>query len=67
MAADHISVARVVQGKTEKRVFRLVPETKVEGQGHLRLKVRVTVRYQSRDEGDTATMIVVRTPTKTKK
>ncbi|HEX5431792.1 MAG TPA: hypothetical protein VFW83_07490 [Bryobacteraceae bacterium] len=67
IAPDHIAVARVAQGKMQKRVFRVLPETKVEGQGRLRLKVRVTVRYQMRDEGDTATMIIVRMPPKRRK
>jgi len=54
-----ITVSRVVLGKkTEKRSFRVTPETKIEGK--MRTKVRVTVRYITDDEGDTATLIVVR-------
>jgi hypothetical protein len=54
-----ISVSRVVSGKKENRTFRMTPDTKVEGK--LRTKVRVTVRYSSDDDGDTATLIIVRT------
>jgi hypothetical protein len=59
-----ISVSRVVLGKTEKRDFSITPDTKIEGK--LRARVRVTVRYISGDDGDTATLIVVRTDTKKK-
>jgi hypothetical protein len=55
--ASKITVSRVVLGKTEKRTFRLTPETKVEGK--LRARARVTVRWATADEGDTATQIVV--------
>jgi hypothetical protein len=51
-------VSRAVLGKTEKREFKLTADTKVEGK--LRTKVRVTVRYESGESGDTATLIVVR-------
>jgi hypothetical protein len=58
--AEKIVVSRVVSGKTERRAFRITPDTKVEGK--LRMKVRVTVRYTSDDEDqDVATLIVVRT------
>jgi hypothetical protein len=56
---DKVEVSRVVSGKKENRAFRVTPDTKVEGK--LRTKVRVTVRYSSTDEGDTATLIIVRT------
>jgi hypothetical protein len=57
--AEKISVSRTVSGKPEKRTFRITPDTKVEGK--LRTKVRVTVRYTSDDDGDVATLIMVRT------
>ena len=60
--AQKITVSRVVLGKTEKHAFRITAETKVEGR--LRAKVRVTVRYITDDDGDTATLIVVRTTSK---
>jgi hypothetical protein len=57
--AEKIVVSRVVLGKTEKREFRVTSDTKVEGR--LRVKVRVTVRYVTDEDGDTATLILVRT------
>lgn len=62
--AQKIVVSRTVAAKTEQRTFRMTPETKVEGK--LRAKVRVTVRYVTDDDGDTATLIVVRVPAKQK-
>ena len=56
--AMQITVSRVVLGKTQKRAFRITPDTKVEGK--LRAKVRVTVRYVEDDDGDIATLIIVR-------
>lgn len=56
--AQKIVVARSVAAKREQRTFRMTPETKVEGK--LKAKVRVTVRYTSDDDGDVATLIVVR-------
>ena len=55
---DTNMVGRTVRGKAESRTFRLTPQTKIEGK--LALKVRVTVRYITDDDGDTATLIVVR-------
>ena len=55
---DTIIVGRTVRGKAESRTFRLTPQTKIEGK--LAVRVRVTVRYITDDEGDTATLIVVR-------
>jgi hypothetical protein len=55
---EKLTVSRMVRGKTEKRSFAVTPDTKVEGK--LRLKVRVTVRYTTDDDGDTATRILVR-------
>jgi hypothetical protein len=51
-----------VLGKPENRSFVVTAETKVEGR--LRARVRVTVRYISDDDGDTATLIVVRSTKK---
>lgn len=62
---QRITVSRMVLGKTEKRDFKITPETKVEGR--LRAKVRVTVRYVASEDGETATLIVVRVPTPAKK
>ncbi len=56
--SDTVIVGRTVRGKAESRTFSLTPHTKVEGK--LALKVRVTVRYITDDDGDTATLIVVR-------
>ncbi|MCU1338724.1 MAG: hypothetical protein JWO19_4305 [Bryobacterales bacterium] len=61
-AADHLKVSRVLQGKTEERVFHVNPQTKIEG-GRLRLRERVTVRYISGDDSDTAILVIVRSAT----
>ena len=63
-APEKITISRAVLGKTEKRSFRLTPETQVDGR--LRMRVRVTVRYFTDDDGDTATLIVVRPQPKKK-
>jgi hypothetical protein len=55
---ETITVARTVRGKAESRTFNLTPQTKIEGK--LAPRVRVTVRYVSDDDGDIATLIVVR-------
>jgi hypothetical protein len=57
---EKIVVGRTVRGKAESREFRLRPDTKIEGA--LAASVRVTVRYVSDDDGDIATLIVVRPP-----
>lgn len=57
-SAETILVGRTVRGKAESRTFRLTPQTKIEGK--LAIKLRVTVRYITDDDGDTATLIVVR-------
>jgi hypothetical protein len=62
--AEKITISRVVLGKTEKRVFRVTPDTKCEGK--LKTKVRVTVRFVSSDDGDTAELIIVRSSDKKK-
>jgi hypothetical protein len=56
--SDSMIVGRTVRGKAESRTFGLTPQTKIEGK--LAVKVRVTVRYISDDDGDTATLVVVR-------
>jgi hypothetical protein len=56
--SETITVGRTVRGKAESRTFELTPQTKIEGK--LAARVRVTVRYVSDDDGDTATLIVVR-------
>ena len=58
LTGETIVVGRTVRGKPESRTFQLTPQTKTEGK--LAVKVRVTVRYVTDDEGDTATLIVVR-------
>lgn len=57
--AEKISVSRKVSGKAESRTFRITTDTKVEGKQ--KLKVRVTVRYVADEDGERATLIVVRT------
>jgi hypothetical protein len=56
--SETITVARTVRGRAESRTFNLTPQTKIEGK--LAARVRVTVRYIADDDGDTATLIVVR-------
>ena len=66
--SEMITVGRTVRGRPESRTFRLTPDTKIEG--ILATSARVTVRYITDDDGDTATLIVVRTlarPSKQKK
>jgi hypothetical protein len=58
---EKLTVTRTVLGKAENRSFQVTPDTKIEGR--LRIKVRVTVRYVSDEDGDTATMIIVRSAT----
>jgi hypothetical protein len=65
-ASDHLTVSRVLQGKAEERVFKVNAQTKVEG-GRLRARQRVTVRYVTADEGDTAILIIIRPATKKQK
>ena len=62
---DHVKVSRVLQGKSEERVFKVNTETKVEG-GRLRLKARITVRYVTGDDIDTAILVIIRPSTKKK-
>jgi hypothetical protein len=63
---DHLKVSRVLQGKAEERVFKVNAKTKIEG-GRLRLRQRITVRYISGDDSDTAILVIVRPATTTPK
>jgi hypothetical protein len=65
-APDHLKVSRVLQGKSENRVFKINAETKVEG-GRLRVRARITVRYASGDDSDTAILVIVRPASKKQK
>lgn len=58
LTQESITVSRVNLGKKEKRVFRITPDTKFEGKP--KTKVRVTVRYLTTDDGETALLIIVR-------
>jgi hypothetical protein len=58
LTSEIVVVGRTVRGKAESRTFQLTPQTKTEGK--LAAKMRVTVRYITDDDGDTATLIVVR-------
>ena len=60
--SEKLTLTRTVLGKPEDRSFVVTPETKIEGR--LRARVRVTVRYISDENGDTATMIIVRSTKK---
>jgi hypothetical protein len=63
LADDQITVSKNVIGKnSDVRVFRIAKETRVEGK--LRLKARVTVRYNHSDDGDHAVHIIVRSAQK---
>jgi hypothetical protein len=59
---EKITVSRKNLGRSEKRVFRVTPDTKC--QGELKVKVQVTVRYIVTDDGETAELIIVRTQQK---
>ena len=63
---DHLKVSRVLQGKSEARIFKMNAETKVEG-GRLRLRARITVRYISGGDSDTAILVIVRPAAKKQK
>jgi PBP1b-binding outer membrane lipoprotein LpoB len=59
LGPEQIVVARTQGLKgTEKRTFKIVEATKIEGK--LRAKVRVTVGYAANDDGDVAQRIIVR-------
>jgi hypothetical protein len=60
-AGEIVTVARTVLGKnSSSRYFTLTGETLIEGK--LKIKVRVTVQYITRDEVDYAVHIIVRNP-----
>jgi hypothetical protein len=59
---EKITVLKDALGTKEKRSFRVTPDTKCEGK--LKAKVRVTVRYVSTDDGETAELIIVRSQQK---
>ena len=66
LTQDKITVSRSILGKPpEKRTFWIKPETRVEGK--LKLRAKVTVGFISSEEGDIATLIVVRAATPPKK
>ena len=58
LPAGKVTVSRTALGKSENRSFLIKPTTKIEGK--LRTKARVTVRFQTSDEGDVAVQIIVR-------
>jgi hypothetical protein len=63
LSNDKITVGRTVLGKPPSdRTFVITPETRIEGK--LRLKARVTVRFVTKDEGDHAVHIIVRSSQK---
>ncbi len=64
-APDHLKVSRE-KSKTDGRVFKMTPQTKIEG-GRLKLKQRIYVRYTSGDDGDTAILVIIRPATKKNK
>ena len=57
--AEQLTVARILQGRNESKVFHITSDTKFEGR--VAPKVRVTVRYVTSDDGDRATLVIVRT------
>ena len=59
-STSKITVTRTVRGQAESRSFRLTSQTKVDGK--LQKSVRVTVGYVSDDNGEIATIVVVRNP-----
>jgi hypothetical protein len=59
LSSERITVSRSVLGKpAEKKSFWIKPDTRVEGKLHVRVKV--TVGFDTTDEGDIARLIVVR-------
>ena len=58
---ESVTVARTVLGKSgSSRRFVVTSETQIEGK--LKVRCRVTVQYISKEEGDQALHIIVRTP-----
>jgi hypothetical protein len=61
-AEEKVTVARTVLGKnSSSRYFTITGDTLIEGK--LRVKVRVTVQYITKDEVDYAVHIIVRNQT----
>jgi hypothetical protein len=61
-AGERVMVARTVLGKnSSSRYFTITGETQIEGK--LKIKVRVTVQYVTKDEVDYAVHIIVRNQT----
>ncbi len=59
---QHVTVSRNVVGRApEQRTFLIKPETKM-NKSALKLKSRVTVRYQHMPEGEVALEIQIRPP-----
>lgn len=56
---DSITVTRTVLGKSTVRVFAVTAETVVQG-GKPKLKSKVTVKWVSGEEGDSALKIILR-------
>jgi hypothetical protein len=60
-AAERVTVARTVLGRnSSSRYFTITQETQIEGK--LKVKVRVTVQYITKEEVDYAVHIIVRNP-----
>jgi hypothetical protein len=58
-AGETLTVARTVLGKaSSSRQFTITPETQIDGK--LKVKVRVTVQFVTKDETDHAVHIIVR-------
>ena len=61
-AGEIVTVSRTVLGKNSaSRYFTITGDTQIEGK--LKVKVRVTVQYVTKDEVDYAVHIIVRNPT----
>ena len=60
-AAERVTVARTVLGRnSSSRYFTITQDTQIEGK--LKVKVRVTVQYVTKDEVDYAIHIIERNP-----
>jgi hypothetical protein len=59
LSDDSITVTRTVLGKSTVRVFAVTAETVVQG-GKPKLKSKVTVKWVSGEEGDSALKIILR-------
>ncbi len=58
-------VLRTVLGQPEKHTFLIDETTKMDGK--MKLKIRVTVKFEPSDDGDVAKLVKVRPPTTKKK